>query len=145
MLRWALLATLLLGGCAWEAWVPSEPLPRDPDADRRNAIPLVPGEIHTDRLHCKAGDCRDWFIVSTRVPGELQVEVRPSPTEEAASLRVVLFGPGAGAADHTSWDETPPLRVRTRAPAGAYFVLVEGTGGRQPFQIVATLQPNSAI
>ncbi len=139
--RAALLAALVAGGCEWDAWVPPQRLPRDPDADRRNAIPLVPGEVHTDRLHCKAGDCRDWFVVATERPGELTVEVRPAPADEPASLRVVLFGQGAGAADHTSWDEAPPLRVRTVAPAGAFFVLVEGHGGRLPFEIVARHRP----
>jgi len=134
---------LALAGCSsWYAWKPKATLPPDPDAGQGSANQIALGQVVDDTLHCRMGDCKDWFFVVLDRAGEFEVVVTVPPQESPGSVRLLLedIDPGGGRLAHsTDWDDEPPLRVGTYAQPGPYYFSVENDGALVSFRVVAKL------
>lgn len=111
------LAAALAFGCA---------KPPDPDGARARAGELALGSWHADRLHCREGDCVDWYRARVSAKGTLHVEVRTQVSQgvHPAVTVALLDGSGTALARSSSLGRAR-LRLARPAEPGRYLLSVE--------------------
>jgi hypothetical protein len=127
--------------CQFETYVPRQ-APRDPDGERRFSGELLLDTPIENEVNCNMGDCRDWLGVRVPAAGSLHLVLQVLGREQPSGIRLILHGPEQ-ALDQTDWSDPPPLRVSGAVVPGVYFALVEGSGERVRFSLLATFEPES--
>ncbi|MCP5060415.1 MAG: DUF4136 domain-containing protein [bacterium] len=143
----ALALALLVGGCAWGAWIPGErnwnpPVVADPTTFAE-FLPL--GSVRVDELDCYSQRCKKRFRVIVEEPGVLTVRVIPELVGPDAQARIVLEAIRGVLAQASTGrgprTDVTVLAVRENVNPGTYFVLVESVGGPMKYEIGAYLEP----
>lgn len=135
-------AVLLLAGVA----ATCQP-PPDLDGQPGGAQPLALGGNHPDQLHCRAGDCADWYRLVVAERGDLVVKVT-SPVAALSGGRqlvLVLADGRSRQLDRVTASPTQGKAVITwQASPGHYMVRVEARDDQKsplPYELSAHVVP----
>ena len=99
--------------------------PRDLDGLPAGASSLPLNQWRTDQLHCKRGDCADWYRVVVAKRGHLNIEMSaPVFDSQAHPMTLTLADEHARSLDETGSSE-PTLTVGSPLKPGPFLVRVK--------------------
>jgi hypothetical protein len=134
----AAAALLALGGAGC-----AKP-PPDLDGEPGGARPLALGSPRRDQLHCRGGDCSDWYRVRVDGRGDLVVQV--AALDEGAATAFYSLQLHSGRNEPLGFGDSLGLgrkRVRWQSEAGTYLVGISAPEKSAPFryEVLATFTP----
>lgn len=143
------IGLLLLAGCTFEGYVPTEPAPPPLAESEANIRYLAIGEAEVGDLDCPSGRCRVRYRFVTPGRGILRVSVDgpigngPEP-EGPRIARVALQGIGQQnlALVYGSEIEAAPFVVSSPVTPGVHWVLIQALGGKVEYTVASSFEPD---
>lgn len=115
---------LLCAALSTLAFACKSPPPPDPDGEPGQAVLLERDTPTSDRLHCREGDCADWYRFQLDERGELRIELVASGDASERPLRLELADGRAQPIERVAASAgTASLRVPARP--GHYMLRVD--------------------
>lgn len=125
------------------------PPPPDSDGEPGLAQPLRVGTWYSDQLHCRQGDCADWYRIQLDTPGEVRIELKLEPAILPLPNVFVALGDDRAIVLQEAFNEgkrQSGLRWNATKP-GPYFVSVaSGEHTKEPvlYQLRTSFRPRRA-
>ncbi len=124
----AVAVAVTAGGCAGDTF-----------STRQEARELALGRWHRDNLHCRRGECVDWYVVDLLREGELRVDVYSSGDPNLPAFALALEDDRQQVLERVPASGRSPRQIRREVPAGLYRIEIRADSdedGLLPYEVL---------